>query len=81
MVKGFFLHGVDICGDDGAVNKGMQRPFPVLPHAADAPFRRGDPAAMTAQGAPDVPPVEFLIEHGFFDHGSAHAREVERLRR
>jgi hypothetical protein len=36
---------------------------------------------MTAQGTPDITPVEFLVQHGLFDHDSALAHEVERLKR
>ena len=70
VIDGLLLDGVDACGDDGPVDEGVERPFPVFPNAAHAPLSRCDLAAMAAEGTPHMPPVEFFIKHRFFNHAN-----------
>jgi hypothetical protein len=56
MVKGFFLDGIDIGGDNLAVSMCVQAAFAVLANAADAEFGIRDAAVMMTQIA-----VHFLI--------------------
>lgn len=68
MKKRLFFYGVNVHGDDFAVDKAVKRAIPVLPHCTNAPLPLLNETSVHAQSAFHFSVVTAVVQEGFF-HG------------
>jgi hypothetical protein len=76
MEQGFFLDGIDIHGDDLAIDKAIERAVPVLANSAYAPMAVMDQAVVAAEVTQHVRAFTPLICQCLF-HDSIIAGKME----
>jgi hypothetical protein len=64
--KRLLFYGVNVHGDDFAVNKTVKRAIPVLPHSTNAPLPLLDDTGMPAQSAFYLSGFKAVVHEGFF---------------